>query len=155
MSEYDPRCINCLHKSHEGKECPYCPLPTKDNPNSRCKEFTRADLYIARSMARIEQYLVQGHGQTIMAMSTLFDLLAEAFPEAAERLQAKLKLQQEQAQKEMEEQQKKFKEEADAALEQAKKADEERFTEELVEHYTGSSNNVLPFPKQTEDSKVE
>lgn len=145
MSEYDPRCVNCLHRSHEDKECPYCPMPTKENPNSRCTEFTRADLFVARAMARIEQHSMQAHGQLMMALSTIFDLLSEAYPEAAERLKAKLEAQRVEEAKELEEMRAKAKVDAAEALEQAKAGEEQQFMDDLAKEYVGESN-VLSFP---------
>lgn len=145
MSEYDVRCVNCFHKSHEGKECPYCPLPTKDNPNARCREFVRADVFIARAIARIEQYNSQTHGQLMMALSAIFDLFQEAYPEAAKSLQTKLEARQKAAEEEMELQRTKALAEADAALKAANDAEERRKMEELVEGYQ-KRDNVIPFP---------
>lgn len=150
--DYDLKCVNCLHKSHEGKECPYCPMPTKDNPNTRCKEFVRADLFLARSVARIEQFLSQTHGQTIMAMSAIFDLLQEAYPEAATKLREGLEARQKAAEAEMELQRTKMLAEADAALAAAKEGEERRRTEELVEEYQEQGkSNVIPFPVRAEE----
>jgi len=144
MSDYDPRCVNCFHRSHEGKPCINCPAPTKDNPNSRCMEFVRADLFIARSIARIEGQLQQQHGQFMMALSTIFDLLAEAYPEAAESMKKKLEERQAAAEAEMELQRTKALAEADMALKAASEAEERRVMEVLAEGYTES--NVVPFP---------
>jgi len=155
MSDYDPRCINCLHRSHEGKECPYCPTPTKDNPNARCRDFARADLFVARSMARIEQHLLQSHGQLMMGLSTMFDLLAEAYPEAANRLQVKLEEQRKKAEEEIAAQQDKLREEAESALEQAKEEEEQRFMNKLAEEYIAStSDNVVSFPTKPDTGEI-
>ncbi len=145
MSEYDVRCVNCFHKSHEGKECPYCPLPTKDNPNTRCRDFVRADLFLARSAARIEQGMAQSHGQFMMALSAIFDLLQEAFPEAAAKMKAALEARQKAAEAEMELQRTKALAEADQALEAARAAEDAREMEELAESYQ-YRDNVIPFP---------
>lgn len=138
-------CINCFHRSHVGKECPYCPMPTKDNPNSRCTTYTRADLFTARTIARIEQVLQQAHGQTMMALSTIFDLLAEANPEAADSLKEKLEARQKAAEAQMAAEQAQRQAEADEALTAANAAEEERKMEELVETYT-AQDNVVQFP---------
>lgn len=148
MSDYDLRCVNCLHKSHESKECPYCPAPTKDNPNSRCREFVRADLFIARSLARMEQFLAQTQGQTMMGMSAIFDLLQEAYPDAAKKLKEALELRQKAAEAEMELQRTKALAEADAALKAASEAEDARKMEGLAESY---KSNVIPFPAKPEE----
>lgn len=142
MAEFDVRCVNCMHRSHEDKPCPYCPLPTKDNPNARCMEFVRADLFIARSMARMEGYLQQSAGQTMMALSTIFDLLSEAYPEAAIALQTKLEERQKASELAMQEQQAANLREADAALQAAQAQGKEEAMETLAYEYT---DNVLPF----------
>lgn len=151
MSEYDPRCVNCFHRSHEGKDCPYCPMPTKEEPNARCKTYARADLFVARSMARIEQHMLQSHGQLMMGLSTIFDLLAEAYPEAAQRLQVKLEEQRKKAEEEIEERQKKLQEEAEAALKQAGEEEEKRWMEKQAEEYI-TQTNVVNFPVQAVDN---
>lgn len=149
--DYDVVCINCLHKTHEGKECPYCPLPTKENPNSRCKEFTRADIFVARSIARLEQGIGQAHGQLMMGLSTIFDLLAEAYPEAADRLKARLEEQRAKAEAEMKAQQEKAGLEADEAFKLASAAREEQAIEGMVEEEYQTKTNLLKFPKVIED----
>ena len=136
MSDFDIRCVNCFHRSHENKECPYC------DPKNRCQEFVRADLFIARSIVRIEGFLQQSHGQLIMALSTVFDLLAEAYPEAAESLSVKLKERQAATQAAMEAQQAETLKEADTALGQARAVEEDKAMEELAEGY----GKVLQFP---------
>jgi hypothetical protein len=147
MSEYDLRCVNCYHKSHEGKDCPYCPMPTKAAPNSRCKDFVRADIFMARTMARMEQYQNQTHGQIMMAMSAIFDLMQEAYPDAAAAMKAKLELHQKAAEAEMELQRTKSLAEADQALEAAKGAEERRALTELAMEYQDKAvDNVIPFP---------
>lgn len=158
MSDYTADCINCYHRSHLGKPCPYCPADSKDNPNARCKEYTRADIFAARSLARIEQGIGQGHGQLMMALSTIFDLMAEAYPEAADRLQVKLKERQAAAEAEIELQRTKHLAEADMALQAAKEAEERREMEKLVEGYQ-EQNNVIQFPskvaEEAEDEEPE
>jgi hypothetical protein len=145
MADYDCRCVNCMHRSHEDKECPYC------DPKNRCTEFVRADLFIARSMARIEGGLQQGHGQTMMALSTIFDLLAEAFPAAADSLKVKLEERQAAAKAEMEAQQAQARAEADDALREAKDIEEEKALAEMAESY----GKVLPFPKTAWQEEAE
>jgi len=145
MAEYDLRCVNCFHKSHEGKECPYCPLPTKDSPNSRCGEFVRADLFIARAIARMEQSFLQSHGQFMMALSAIFDLLQEAYPEATIKLKEALEARQKAAEAEMELQKAKMLAEADEALKAAQAAEEDRAMDELAEGYA-QQDNVVQFP---------
>ncbi len=142
MADYTVRCLNCFHDSHEGKPCAHCPADTKENPNIRCKDFVRPDLFAARCLGRIEQGSMQAHGQLMMGLSAMFDLLAEAFPEAADRMKAKLEEQQKKHEEEIAEQQKQREAEAAEAYDEAKKADEERYQEDLVEEYT---NNVVPF----------
>lgn len=146
MSE-DIRCVNCFHRSHENKPCINCPADTPQNPNIRCKEFVRADLFMARSMARIESYLGQGHGQMMAALSTIFDLLTEAYPEAAESMKRKLEERHKLAEEKMEKQRIKALAEADAALAEAKLAQDDRDMAELAENYT--KTNVLQFPKSS------
>lgn len=136
----DIRCVNCLHRSHENKPCPYC------DPKNRCQEFVRPDVFMARSMARIENYISQSHNQMMMALATIFDLLKEAYPEATAALEKKIEENNRLAQEEMEKQRAKTLAEADAALAAAKIAEEERAMEKLAEGYT----NVLPFPKIAE-----
>ena len=155
MADYDLKCVNCFHKSHEGKECPYCPMPTPQTPNSRCREFVRADLFVARSLARIEQFLAQTQGQSIMAMSAIFDLLQEAYPEAAVKLKANLEERQKAAEAEMELQRTMRLAEADQSLKAAKEAEERRATEELVKGYQEQSSNVIPFPSRPEVIEAE
>lgn len=144
--EYDQLCINCLHRPHIGKACPYCPPDTKDDPNARCKEFVRADIYVARSMARIEQGLMQYHGQLMMGLSTIFDLLAEAYPQAAESLDTKLKTRQKAAEEAIEMQRAQALAEADQALAAAKEAEERRNLDAVVEGYMKPKDNLLQFP---------
>lgn len=145
LGEYP--CINCLHRSHLGKECPYCPLPSKENPNARCREYVRADIFTARSLARLEQFLAQSHGQLFMALSAMFDLMQEAYPEAAQKLREALETRQKAAEAEMELQRAKALAEADEALKAANDAEERRRTEELVSSY---KDNVIPFPVASE-----
>ena len=159
MSEYDIVCVNCLHRSHLGKPCPYCPSPTKDNPDSKCTTFVRADVFIAHTIARIEQAQHNSHGQLMAGLSTIFDLFCEVYPEASDRLQQKLKERQESAQAEIEKAQQKAKEEAEVAFQEAHEAEvvraEERMKDELVEKYTSPGydskvdsppSNVVSFP---------
>lgn len=138
MSDYTLKCVNCFHNSHENKACPYC------DPKQRCTEFVRADLFIARSMARIEGVLQQSHGQTLMALSTIFDLLAEAYPEAATTLKAKLEERQAASEAAMEAQHAASLKEADEALAAANAEEQERTLDALAEDY--AKNNVLQFP---------
>lgn len=152
MSEYDVRCVNCYHKAHEGKECPYCPLPSKDNPNARCRESVRADIFLARVVARMEQTTMQTHGQLMMALSAVFDLLQEAYPQAAEALKTKLEARQKAAEEEMELQRAKALAEADQALKAANEAEERRKLDEVVQGYQTQETNVIPFPSKKEDS---
>jgi ribosome-binding ATPase YchF (GTP1/OBG family) len=152
MAEYDVRCINCYHKSHEDKlECPYCPMPTKENPNSRCREFVRADVFIARSMARMEQQHQQTHGQLMMALSAIFDLFQEAYPQASEALKTKLEARQKAAEAEMELQRTKALADADEALKAANAAEERRAMAEVAEGYQ-KRDNVIPFPVKEEET---
>lgn len=149
--EYTADCINCLHKSHIGKACPYCPSPTKDNPNSRCTSYVRADIFVSHTMARMEQAQLNSHGQLMAGLSTIFDLLCEVFPEASERLQEKLRKRQEEAQAEIERAQEAARKEAEEAFQSAKDADEARMQDELVAKYTNpeidkGASNVVEFP---------
>ena len=165
MSDYDACCVNCLHRSHLGKPCPYCPSPTKDNPNSRCTTYVRADVFVAHTMARMEQAQHNAHGQMMAGLSTIFDLLCEVFPDASESLQTKLKERHEAAQAEIEAAQKARKAEAEKAFQEAHEAEaarsEERMQDELAKKYTdpgyiggGGENldkpvdNVLSFPSK-------
>jgi hypothetical protein len=93
-------------------------------------------------MARIEGFLQQSHGQNMMALSTVFDLIAEVYPAAAESLKVKLEERQAAAKAEMEAQQAASLKEADAALQAANDAEQERAMDELAESY----NNVLKLP---------
>lgn len=139
MSDYNMKCVNCFHNSHENKACPYC------DPKQRCTEFVRADLFIARSIARIEGVLQQSHGQTIMALSTIFDLLAEAYPEAAEKMKQKLEERQAANEAAMEAQHAAVLKEADEALAAANAEEQERALDKLAEEYV-TKDNVLQFP---------
>jgi hypothetical protein len=96
MSEYDPRCLNCFHRSHENKPCTYC------DANNRCTEFVRADLFAARTLGRIENNMMRSHAQLMSAIFTFFDLITEIHPEAAESLSKKLEERQKAAEAEME-----------------------------------------------------
>jgi hypothetical protein len=96
-------------------------------------------------MARIEGFLQQSHGQMMMAMSTVFDLLAEAYPEAAISLQKKLEERQEASRLEMEAQQALVRAEADSALKEAREEEEAKAMDELADGY----GKVLQFPSNS------
>lgn len=83
MADYDIRCVNCRHKSHENGPCSLC------IPPNVCQEFVRADLIIPRMIGQLQQAQGAIGQQTLQVLTATFELLAEAFPEALERLKTK------------------------------------------------------------------
>lgn len=147
MPDYDIRCVNCFHKSHENQPaCPYCVSP------QACTEFVRADIFGARMLAQIQQSQNVIGSQVMGALTALFELLSEAYPEALARLEEKAKEREAQVQAQAEEDRARNLAEAESAY---REASQRKMMEELAAQYAdpnspkpdlklvkfGSSNN--------------
>lgn len=126
MADYNLQCINCYHGPHVNGPCTQCLAP------NICTQFVRADIFGARQLAMIHQDQQNIGSQTLGALSTIFELLGEAYPEALERLKARAAEQQKLAEEAMEAERAKSLAEAEEAYMQAS---ERKLTEELTGKY--------------------
>jgi hypothetical protein len=83
MAEYNLICANCFHGPHQDKVCTSCLV------GNACTQFVRADIQLARVVTQFDSNATQFFQQSSYMLSTIVDLIAEAFPDAAAQLTAK------------------------------------------------------------------
>jgi hypothetical protein len=83
MADYNLICANCLHGPHQDKVCTTCLV------GNSCNQFVRADVQLARVVTQFNSNATQFFQQTSYMLATIVDLFAEAFPDAALRLNVK------------------------------------------------------------------
>lgn len=113
MAEYNLICANCFHGPHQDKTCASCVF------GNQCTQFVRADIQLARVVTQLNSNATQFFQQSSFMLSTVVDLLAEAFPDAAAQLNAKREQFVKEQEEKIEAEQQKSAQEIDEAYKEA------------------------------------